>query len=134
MDIDAQPIIGRLYGPGGLYSVQQAAEATVRPDRLPIHPVWPIVGPPTTERTGRLSQPIGWDGNLAETQATTLKKLKTKIQSDLTVAAAKEAEVTVRLVMSAAGTMSTFMYHNKKECVHVPHVIHGMECTSRTPF
>ena len=49
-------------------TIGQGIPIVNRPPDLPRHPVWPIAGPPTTGRIGRLSQPIGWDGtpNLIE--------------------------------------------------------------------
>lgn len=129
MGIDMQPIIGRRYGLG--CNRRSTAAATVMPATLPLHPVWPLRGTPTTDRTGRLSQPIGWDGtpNLTEAQATALKKLRTKVQTDPTAAAVEEAAEAVRLAMSASGTMPVFMYNIDVRSVNVPvgHPWHGMD-------
>ena len=75
MDVAAQPILGRRYGPGAR---TRSTDPISRPTTLPLHPVWPTRGPPTSERTGRLSQPIGWDGtpNLTEAQTSAFKKLR----------------------------------------------------------
>ena len=63
-------------------AIMQGITIVVRPSSLPAHPIWPLRGPPTTDRIGRLSQSIGWDGapNLTEAQASALRKLKKKVQ------------------------------------------------------
>ena len=108
---------GRRYGPG----THTPDPVASRPTTLPLHPLWTIRGPPTTERTGRLSQPTGWDGtpNLTEAQATALRKLRKKVQINLTAAAAAEAALEVRLAVSASGAMPLSFYRNGARCINV---------------
>ena len=51
MDLAMQPIPGRRYGPGA--HARPTDPIASRPATLPLHPVWPTRGPPTSERTGR---------------------------------------------------------------------------------
>ena len=132
-DIDMQPIQGRRYGPG--CNRRATAATSVIPITLPLHPVWPLRGPPTTDRTGRLSQPIGWDctPNLTEAQATAFKKLRRKIQSDLTAATAREVAKAVRLAISASGSCRSSCTTSTGGASTSRPGIPGMAWAGRTP-
>ena len=48
-----------------------------------------------------------------------LRKLRKKVQTDLTAAAAADASLAVRLAMSASGATPQYLYRNDARCINV---------------